>query len=403
MAVVAALASLGVALGGCQQSGSDSLSSSNVPPPPQTFVSTVTAATPLAAPLPHYFPPVPPVLPKPRCLGPVDPAIMVIPTTIAEPWIRVRLTPALAYVPKINAANYRGRIEIDRLADGKFVAINVVPIESYLAGVLSKELYPSWSPTAYRAQAVAARTYALYQIATTPRNRAWNVTGTVASQMYGGKRGESTTAWNAVLATKGLVMETTEYGRTGIFCAFYSACNGGASQSPYDAWGDAPVQTLPEKVTGNIDSACPKFRWPPMRIGKWTITDAVRRWGARNGLPYLADLGLVRNVFISHYNRATGRPTEITFTDIHGHSGTMRAEEFRLALLTDPAPGIPKPPSSFFRIENDGNFIVLTHGRGFGHGIGLSQWGDEALAQRGYSAAQILNYYYPKSFIHREW
>ncbi len=366
---------------------------------------TITESTPseTIAPESSIISRIPPVLPKPKTLGAVSPAVICLPLRSAEPNIRIRLTAESAQPPYIPQANYRGAIQIVTLPNGKYIAVNVVPIETYLAGVLSRELYPHWSVTAYEAQAVAARTYAVYQMATEGRSRQWDVVGTTASQMYGGIRSESTRAWEAVNATRGQLLQTAVGGHVGIFCACYSACDGGAEQSPQEAWGDIPIACLPAQPTGYLDAACPKFNWPPMRISMAEVSRAMLDWGRRNSLPYLEDLGPITRVWISRYNGLTSRPTEITVADAAGKIGVLRAEEFRLAFLTCPYPSTPKPPSSFFRIQNNGDGIILYDGHGFGHGVGLSQWGAQALSLRGKSVQEILSFYYPGSFIHQEW
>jgi stage II sporulation protein D len=320
-----------------------------------------------------------------------------------EPWIRVKITSQQATPPHINAALYAGRVYDVRLADGKYVAINTLPIESYLTGVLSKELYADWSMAAYRAQAIAARTYALYQIETFGRTHAWDVTGTQSSQVYGGRDAETPHSRLATRQTAGLVMEGEAHHQWGVFCAYFSACNGGAEESAHAAWGDHRVSTLVNKYTGKLDAACPEFHWPTMAIPMWAVTDAVRWWGVKNKLPYLADLGSITDIAVTRSNPITGRPEIITVTDAAGHIGKLRAEEFRLALLMDPNPAIHAPPSSFFHIVARPSEILLVDGRGFGHGIGLSQWGAEKLATEGYSARYILQMYYPGNILHREW
>jgi stage II sporulation protein D len=198
-------------------------------------------------------------------------------------------------------------------------------------------------------------------------------------------------------------MEGEAHGQWGVFCAYFSACNGGAEESAHAAWGDHRVSTLVNKYTGTLDAACPDFNWPTMVIPMWAITDAVHWWGVKNKLPYLAELGPITDIAITRRNPVTGRPEIITLTDAAGHIGKMRAEEFRLALLMDPNPGIHAPPSSFFRIVRRPGEILLVDGHGFGHGVGLSQWGAEKLATEGYSARYILQMYYPGNVIHREW
>jgi len=250
---------------------------------------------------------------------------------------------------------------------------------------------------------VAARTFALYQQMTVSRDHLWDVNNDESSQMYGGIKGETARARAAVAQTRGMVLTTTWKNQKGIFCAFYSACNGGATQDPWEAWGDMPVGPLAARKMGRIDDLCPKYAWPVLELSKADLSRAIQSWGQRNSEAYLATLGSIRSVQITRRNTVTGRPTEMTLTNATGRRVPMRAEEFRLAMLYDPAGACPKPPSSFFNIQDRGSALWLTNGHGFGHGIGLSQWGAQALALEGHTAGQILAFYYPGSRVVDLW
>lgn len=351
---------------------------------------------------PPAYPLVPAILPKPRILGPVTPPVVEV-KTMAEPRIRVRLTDEMPTPPSIPAGKYRGKIEVIQLPNQKYVAINILPIDQYLTGVLAKEMYGNWSQTAFRTQAIVARTYALYQMMTQGREQAWDVSDTVSSQVYGGIAGETAKARAAVAATHGQVLITSAGGKTGIFCTYFSACSGGAAQDASEAWGDIPVGTLRAQPLGTLDAACPNYRWPTLRIAKSDISRCLISWGIRNQLPYIAALGPVQTVAITQRNKTTGRPTIISITDTQGHTIPMRAEEFRIALLNDPSSLTPKPKSSWFDIQDQGTAIALTNGRGHGHGVGLSQWGAQAMSLKGSTPGEILGLYYPAAKATRLW
>ncbi|MGN6366928.1 MAG: SpoIID/LytB domain-containing protein [Phycisphaerae bacterium] len=390
---------LAAVIAGCQE------------PPAVTTVPAPNPVPPVAATGPSQaripapvVPAIPSPLPKPKVLGPSMPSIVVVPPGMREPMIRVRLTDELSYRPVIKKA-YRGRLEVITLPNGKFVAVNVVPVDDYLAGVLPKEILNSWSPEVFRAQAIAARTFALFQMFTDGKDKPWDVSNDTASQMYGGVSGETARSRAAVAATAGQVLMASLNGHEGIFCARYSACTGGATQDPFDAWGDPSLPVLAARKLGNIENISPSahLTWAPMVVRKSDISRCIHAWAQRNALPYLAPLGEIRSVVISGRNAVTGRPSEIKLTDTAGHWAPVRAEEFRLALLHDPAGSAPKPPSSWFEIRDLGNAIELYNGRGHGHGIGMSQWGAQALALRGESYRQILEFFYPGAAIKQVW
>ena len=345
----------------------------------------------------------PVILAKPPILGPVSPNIVILPAKIQEPEIRVKLTAESVSPPAIARGQYQGRIDILRLANGNYVAVNSLPLESYVEGVVAKELLGSWAPATFRAQAIAARTYALFQMMATGPARQWDVNADQSSQVYGGVT-RNTTALAAVAATRGQVLTATVNGQTGIFCSFYSACIGGASQDPFDAWGDPSVPPLAAHLTGSVDDNDRLFNWDHDFVAtRAEVTRCAQNWGARNNFPHLQVLDTVISIVISKRNQTTRRPTELLLTDAGGKSAPIRAEEFRLALMNDPAGKAPKPYSSNFEIRAQGDTFVMYNGHGFGHGIGMSQWGAQNLALKGYSHTQILAFFYPGAGLRQMW
>jgi stage II sporulation protein D len=341
---------------------------------------------------------------KPQTLGPVGPAIVILPPHIAEPAIRVKLTEEMDRPPAVNRSKYRGRIDIVQTFNKKYVAINTLPLDAYLQGVLAKELYGSWEPAAYRAQAIAARTYALYSMLTDGRGKQWDVNDDESSQMYGGMAGETAKSRAAVAATRGEVLMALHDGKQGIFCSRYSACIGGATQDPFDAWGDSSIGPLKARVVGNVDANCDKFVWKTDFVAsRADVTRCIQSWAIRNAEDYLRGLGAITQIKISKRQPETGRPTEFMLTDAAGRSAPIRAEEFRLALLTDPVGRAPKPYSSFFEIRAEGDAFVMYNGRGHGHGIGMSQWGAQNLAKEGRTHEEILAFFYPGSSLQELW
>ena len=236
------------------------------------------------------------------------------------------------------------------------------------------------------------------------RGQTWDVNNDESSQMYGGIAGETAKARAAVADTRGQVLFASLNGKEGIFCSRYSACIGGASQDPFDAWGDATIGPLAAHLTGTVDDNCDKYVWDrDFVVSKIDLSRCIKNWGEKNEFPYLQALGRIESVTITKRNPATHRPTEMLLTDSAGRSAPIRAEEFRLALLYDPAGKAPKPYSSNFEIRAQGDAFVLYDGRGYGHGIGMSQWGAQNLATRGYSHTQILTFFYPGGALRQLW
>lgn len=340
---------------------------------------------------------------KPRVFGPPAPAVVAVPDHLPEPNIRIRISPESDAPPRINRSRYNGRIDTVRLPNNKYIAVCTMPLETYLPGVLPAELLGSFKPQTFRAQAIAARTYALFQMLTDGKSRPYDVSTDVSSQRY--EPASLRVARDAVEQTRGQVLITTANNQTGIFCAFYSACTGGATQDPSEAWGDPSIAPLAARNIGELEAISPAahFSWPTMAVAKSDISRCIRSWGIRNNFSWLTNLAPIKSVAVTKRNPVTHRPTEFTLTDIRNQSAPIRPEEFRKALLEDPAESAPKPFSSFFEIQDAGPEILLVNGHGYGHGVGMSQWGAEALARKGWSHTQILAFFYPKAALRELW
>jgi len=290
------------------------------------------------------------------------------------------------------AGRYGGRLTLLARPGGRVLAINSVDVDTYVAGVLTRELYPDFHPEAYRAQAVAARTYALYEMSQ-KAGREYDVTATEASQVYGGlAQGRSARrAIEAVRYTRGIVCTWSSAGGERLFCTYYSSACGGGTQ---DVAAVKPVQSIPPLAGGVRCNYCriargEAYRWGPVRLGK---EDVTRKLVAR--YPELSELGALGTIEVSRRS-PDGRPTRIRLVGVGGRAQEMVAENFRLAV------GSRTMRSTHCRIEDAGEEIVLSDGRGFGHGMGLCQWGMEGQARGGRKAAEILKFYYPGAHLTR--
>ena len=106
---------------------------------------------------------------------------------------------------KVNGHSYRGTIELRKKSSGTLLVINDLDLESYLLGVVAAEIPADWEMEALKAQAVASRTYALYQKKNAGK-RLYHILATVDSQMYLGKRGERQRAAQAIAETRGMII-----------------------------------------------------------------------------------------------------------------------------------------------------------------------------------------------------
>ena len=270
--------------------------------------------------------------------------------------------------------------------------INVIKLEEYLPSVLQAELYADWHIEAYRAQTVAARTYALYEMRTFGEKRHYDVRATEASQVYRGidDQGHSEKALRAVRNTRGIVCTWASPLGERIFSTYYSSACGGMTQ---DAANCFKSPSIPPLAGGVRCSYCNiggrVYRWEPVRLSKVELTELfVERFPQHAGLGTIQTIEVVRST-------ADGRPLTLRLRGENGPPITVDSYAFRLAM------GGHRLPSNHCRIVDLGSSFEFREGRGFGHAVGLCQWGAEGQARLGKKAAEILSYYYPGSRLKR--
>ena len=285
---------------------------------------------------------------------------------------------------------------------GAFDVIEAIPIERYLPGVLAKELYHHFEPQAYAAQAIAARSYALHERA---RRAAlgshFDVEASTMDQAYAGAAAHPRAA-DAVRATRGRVL--TWRGET--LRAYYSSTCGDHAASARDTWPVTsgyefntaePLQARPRACAC---ASSPRHRWALDRPAAETA-DRLRAWGADAGHA-IRKLASLRSIDAESRNEA-GRPNRFRVTDSAGQRFSLSAEELRVALNTRAKnrPNITATTrvlSGDLRCISTGDTLRLT-GRGFGHGVGLCQFGADGLAKQGLDHRDILARYYPGATI----
>ncbi len=296
----------------------------------------------------------------------------------------------------VNSLPYRGSYRFVPLSNGRFDVVNDVDVDSYLMGVVSRELLPDWKLEAYKAQAIIARTYALYEARTGPSGRHWDLHTDERSQVYGGINGESDKSRNGVDATRGVVVAHGPTGEEKIFKAYFSSCCGGVSAAAQDAFGSDNIPPLSAHYNGNTCSIAGRYNWGPVTFTRIELARRIRAWGTKNGNS-LAKIAAIRSIEIASVNQFN-RPRQYVITDTSGTRTLLLAEQLRWAINTDPQGG-PTIYSSFFRPVDFGDSIQLVEGHGFGHGVGACQWCMQARALGGESYEQIVLKAYPQSVV----
>ncbi len=273
--------------------------------------------------------------------------------------------------------HYSGRLEID-LDGGALRLVHPVDLEQYVAAVVQHE-YGLDDDEGTRAMAIAARTYVLYTRGQLSPD--YDVVDHVGSQVFAGVEGVSPRARAAAEATRGQVL--VWQGR--LARAVYSASNGGVAASNQDVWTGGAVPYL-QSHPDPADRVSPHRAWQtelPRRRVLAALSDAFGR-GVKG--------------FVVESRSDDGRVARVTLQRDGGREQTVSGQQFRMT-LSDKF-GVTTLRSTLFDVRREGDAYVF-EGRGFGHGVGLSQWGAHARALDGEKADEILAFYYPGTTIER--
>jgi stage II sporulation protein D len=262
----------------------------------------------------------------------------------------------------------RGDVVI-RVARSSLELINVLPLEDYLIGVLGNEMPPDFPDEALKAQAVAARTYALRRKLGS-NEQPYHLGSSVLHQVYRGLERENARVRSAVDSTHG---EILTYDLEPIEAYFHASC-GGRTESGLDAL----TRNLP--YLQPVD--CPCGRLP---ASHWELSLPTAELAALLGQKDASPLS------ISSRSR-TGRAKFLRL----GNGDPIDAATFRQQL------GYGKLKSLWFEVVDSGrDGSVKLSGRGYGHGAGLCQWGAKLFANSGWNYRQILEHYYPGTELQR--
>ena len=275
--------------------------------------------------------------------------------------------------------SYAGDLRVRRGSDGRLEMINVIDLEDYLAGVLFSEMPASFPDQALQAQVVAARSYARWRLSHgDPLLRA-----TDADQVYGGTGPLRERARSLVAATRGLVLEV---GGEPLPAYFSSTC-GGATVDGARVFPGAPRDGL---VGTKCEwcSASPKYRWS-RSIG---AADLARKLGLPAGS--FSAIAPARDPF--------GHALAFEVT-AGGRTKTFEGQEFRRLWNAGAANDGEKLPSAWLRTIDLSGARVAVEGAGFGHGVGLCQYGAAGLAKAGHDWREILNFYYRGAELVKRW
>lgn len=353
----------------------------------------------------------------------------------------IKIVPSEDGFIQIQDRKYRGEIEIVKEQTWLNV-INIIEIEQYLYGVLKKEISPEWPKEVLKAQAIAARTFALSNMDKFI-DQGYNICATTNSQAYGGVFHEHPATNKAVNDTRGLIV--VYQGEP--INAVYHSDSGGYTENSEDVWGGyVPyLRSVPSNYEETVSP--PNHHWDCMLTEEELLTKLTKQGYQLSG---------IKDVIIGEKTEA-GRIISVDIIDHFYQTITMKTNDFRLSV------GPTLIRSSLFNIEKKGSkeetiikdaemdeiredkespqksvreildeerdftiselisllnrpreeqapqkpttievkkeiessdLLFIFSGKGNGHGVGLSQWGAYGMAVQGYNYKDILAYYY---------
>lgn len=312
---------------------------------------------------------------------------------------------------------YRGYIYAERRSSGDMVVINKVNTDDYVASVLGKEMSYSWPIEALKAQAVCARNYVLCR-GSAHKAYGFDVCTTTHCQVYGGYESEHANTRRAVEETKGVVAKYNGE----VVSLFFFATSSGMTESVENVWGSeyGYLKTVADPYENPNQAS--KYTWS-VRMTKSEVEEKLKNAGA--------SIGSLSSIRIDSLTQS-GRVTKMTFIGTDGsYSPTLEkcrtvlglySQKFTVvsdassSLMTTAgtasspyyainAGGGILPISGFSAIGAGGalNTVVIDanaaenytfNGGGYGHGVGMSQWGARGMAENGFRYDQILHHYF---------
>ena len=299
-----------------------------------------------------------------------------------------------------NGKRYRGELIITPTDSGLMV-VNRLPMDDYLRGVVPLEIGNRTAAefAAVQAQAVAARTYAYKHLNDT---RGFDMYSTVQDQVYGGVDAEKPQSDSAIVTTRDVVVL---YAGQPITTPYHSTC-GGSTAAVSEVWYDQPDQPylrpVSDRIPGTDHYYCdpsPRFSWTQNFDGAGLRAVMEKYLAAYTKAP---KAGVGRITDVREQGRTPSGRMAALLVQTDSGAYTLRGNDIRF-VLRDPKGAILNSTNfSFTRETSGGEVSALTvNGRGYGHGIGMCQWGAIGRARAGQNYRTILETYYPGTTVGR--
>jgi SpoIID/LytB domain protein len=291
-------------------------------------------------------------------------------------WLECTGTTFLRRGPALISHEYPANFYIHRIADPQpyIEVIAVLQLESYLRGVVPTEVIPSWPEAALRAQAIAARSYAYFAIASNrrfPNPKIYDVDDTNSFQAFSGLTNAHPRTDAAIAATAGQILTFDKK----LFPTFFDTDAGGHTESAQEVFGLAAPYCIAQPEPAPVTKA----------VKPWSLT--LELADIAKGLAGAIPSGRhIKSISVASADRTMSqRVREVTLALDDGKSTKIPVAAFRRA-----APGVK---SALFTIAPAAHSVRID-GKGAGHGVGLDQTGAKNLAADGWSHERILSFYF---------
>lgn len=278
----------------------------------------------------------------------------------------------------IGDRQFEGALEFHQTGDDSLLVLNDLPLETYLTGLVHGEISASWPIEAVKAQVVAARTYALFRQEKRRQNQntLYDLEGTHDDQVYIGSAGVADVpAQKAIEATRGEVLWFL-----GFFPAYYHSACGGMTETVEKVWGRSESSA---RVADPFCKHSPFQHWV-LDLSPGGFLKTLRAHGLEGKQ--------VKNISLEKGEGSARNAIVVIETD--KTSLFIKAEDLRRIL------GYDRLKSAWFEVEHSPRQIIF-RGQGYGHGVGMCQWGAKAMAEAGKSYREILEFYYPKAVVRK--
>lgn len=287
---------------------------------------------------------------------------------------RVEIAP-LDYF-ELNGKRFKGNLML-YVTNGNIHFVNIIDVENYLSGVLPSEIYANWHPETIKAQAVVARTYALYELAfSRDKGKMFDVYSDTRSQVYKGVEGEDEKVNSLINETVGEVLKYK--GR--IIPAFFHSSSGGMTESSMDYFGVNRPYLIP--VPSKYYSAYPDYKWR-YSMNKEDFRKKLGLIGEINTIKVIERTSSkrIKKIMVIMETQATNI---IEGKTLREKIGEKNIKSLRANII----------------LTND---TVIIEGYGYGHGVGFAQWDAQGMATEGWDYRSILKFFFPGCSIDRIW